>query len=315
LKNIFLVTFTALFLSSPSFAQFSGDPRPDYYPVINYGNPDPALAASHEDKAIRTEVILDNPNAIENVAADEKPDSSPSSPPMATDDPGTPGRHGIEVNIISNCDRSQDGRSCDTGIDAAFGLGDNAQFRISKGYTNDLTNGDRPFHGVGSTNVGVKVRFYDKNGVQLATFPSYGFDDAARRVDADGNPVPSDGHTVYLPLIVSKEFGQYTVVANIGYQKNLDHAESSSILTSVAVGRAVGRNSKVMVEVANEKATDGTTRRTDVRIGWIKVIFPDASSKYQTSIFTSIGRTIGHTDDGISHITIQTGLQIARKSY
>ncbi|MEO6460125.1 MAG: hypothetical protein ABIO95_06720, partial [Bdellovibrionota bacterium] len=114
------------------------------------------------------------------------------------------------------------------------------------------------------------------------------------------------------PLIVSKELGKYTVVANVGYRKNFSDSDRDSVFTSAAVGHATGPHSRAMIEVASE-LTGGTSRRTDVRIGWIKVMFPDRSKRYQTSLFTSVGRSIGLTEDGMTHVTALFGISIQGK--
>ena len=241
-------------------------------------------------------------------------ENSPASPPLATDDPGTPGKNGFEINIIGNCDHSSNQQDCEAGLDAAFGIGDKAQIRISRSYQKSSAQGEKTLKGMGATDIGVKYRFYDNNGVQFATFPSYQLNDAKRQVDIAGNQIESEGRSVYLPIIVSKDIGSYTVVANGGYRKNLDHAENNSVFTSVAIGHGLTVSSRVMAEIASEKVVHDGVRRTDVRVGWVKVIFPDSASKYQTSLFTSIGRSVGPTDDGRVHYSIMAGLSFSRKA-
>ena len=46
-------------------------------------------------------------------ATEEAPETSPSSPPLTTDDPGTPGESGIEINLITNCDNTDFMSSCE----------------------------------------------------------------------------------------------------------------------------------------------------------------------------------------------------------
>lgn len=239
-------------------------------------------------------------------------ENSPSSPPLATDDPGTPGKNGFELNVISDCDHTSNSHACDSGLDFAMGVGETAQVRISKFYQKSSASGEPSMNGVGATDIGIKYRFYDNNGVQLATFPSYQLNDAKRQIDLDGKEIESEGRSVYLPIIVSKEVGLFTVVANAGYRKNLDHAENNSVFTSVAIGHGVSETSRLMTEISSEKIVNGA-RRTDVRVGWVKVIFPNSASKYQTSLFTSLGRSVGPTDDGRVHYTITAGISFARK--
>jgi hypothetical protein len=268
-----------------------------------------ASTAQESVQPIQAEIYLDNPNAV----IDERWESSPSSPPMATDDPGTPGRHGFETSVISNCDRSSGHVACDNGIDLPIGIGDTVQLRFSKSVTSDTVSGEPTARGYGATDVGVKWRFHDKNGLQIAVFPSYKFDDATKQMNPDGTPVESDGRSIYLPLIVSKDIGQrYTVVANVGYRSNFDYPEKSSVFTSAALGRSLSPSSRAMVEVASEATRDD--RRTDVRIGWVKVLFPKKSGRYQTSFFTSLGRSVGKTDDGKVHTTVLFGLNVTKKA-
>ena len=272
------------------------------------------IISDNADEKIQAEVILDNPAGIKLFMApeaDEKPESSPSSPPLATDDPGTPGRNGYEINFITDCDRAHGSQACESGVDAAFGIGDKVQFRISKFRTQNQNDGDPTRKGWGATDVGIKWRFWDKDGLRVAVFPSFRADDASIKINPDGTVIPSDGRSIYIPLIVSKDIGKYTVVANVGRRENLDDANQSSVFTSIAIGRAIGPYSRIISEVASESSHEG--RRTDVRIGWVKVLFPNRASRYQTSLFTSVGRSVGSTNDGKTHATLLFGLSFARK--
>lgn len=268
-------------------------------------------AFANDNSPIQAEVYLDNLQALE--LHQERAESSPSSPPMATDDPGTPGKNGYEISFISNCDHSSGKRACDNGIDLPIGIGENIQLRFSKSLTSEKISGEPSVNGHGATDVGVKWRFYDKNGLQIAVFPSFKFDDATRQTNLDGTPIESDGRSIYLPLIVSQELGEkYTVVTNVAYRANLDYSNKSSVFTSVAVGRSFSQTSRGMVEVASE--ADSESRRTDVRIGWVKVLFPNRSGKFRTSFFTSLGRSVGRTDDGNTHTTVLFGINVTRKA-
>ncbi|MBC7742375.1 MAG: hypothetical protein H7061_09265 [Bdellovibrionaceae bacterium] len=270
--------------------------------------PSIAIIASAQSE-VRAEIYLDQPQAV----TEERWQSSPSSPPMATDDPGTPGIHGYEINIISNCNRSSGSASCEKAIDLPIGIGERVQLRFSKNITSERTTGEPSLHGYGSSDVGVKWRFYDKNGLQMAVYPSFRFNDATRHQDADGNEISPDGRSIYLPLIISKDIGErYTVVSNVAYRSNLDYKENSSVFTSIALGRSFSQTSRGMIEIASEATS--IARRTDVRIGWVKVIFPERSSKYQTSLFTSLGRSVGRTEDGKKHTTILFGINVTRKA-
>ncbi|MEO5970100.1 MAG: hypothetical protein ABIQ95_09245, partial [Bdellovibrionia bacterium] len=137
---------------------------------------------------IKVALIIDQPNALMEVQ-EEAPESSPSSPPLATDDPGTPGTDRYEINSIVDCDFAQGSRGCEEGIDAAFGLGEKIQFRISKYYAEDKTDGEHSHVGFGATDMGIKDRFYDRDGLQLAVFPSLQLNDESQLRNSDGTKI------------------------------------------------------------------------------------------------------------------------------
>ena len=264
------------------------------------------------DQEIQAFLILDHPKLLK--AEEPEAESSPSSPPLTTDDPGTPPKNGYEINLISACDQAHHSSDCEHGVDAAFGLTETVQFRISKSYVRAETKDDSGrsrADGVGPTDIGIKVRFYDHKGVQVATFPSWQLNDATRARLNDGTLARSEGESIYLPIIVSKELGKFTVVTNVGQRINLEHHSENSTFTGLAVGHAVDRDSRVMAEIASTQGHEG--RRTDVRIGWIKLIFPKMSRVLKTSVFASLGKSIGQTDDGHEHTTILVGLMFEKQ--
>ncbi len=286
--------------------------------AITIALPTIALAHSPTTKKIRAVVILDDPqHALQNIRYSlppgppfEEAESSPSSPPLNTDDPGTPGTNGVEVNFVTDCDSAKGSRSCQTGIDIAVGIGENLQVRVSKYAVEERVSGEPTFRGTGVTNLGAKYRFYDKNGLQIATYPNYQFDDGTRHLNEDGTPAETEGSAVYLPIIVSKELGKWTVVSNVGYSMNLKSKDRNSVFTSVALGRSLSQTSRVMTEVTASTSKAGTT--SDVRVGWVKVIFPNEESRFRTAFFVSAGKSL-KSDDGLSHKTLRIGLSIALK--
>jgi hypothetical protein len=248
-------------------------------------------------------------------SAAELPESSPSSPPLETDDPGTPGRQGYEINFIVNCDKANSSRSCQTGVDAAFGLGDKAQLRISKSIVEERIAGDAALNGLGPTDIGIKYRFYAQEGWQLGIFPSIDLDDGARRREADGTPIEREGQSIYLPIIVSKDVpiaGQvFTLVGNAAWRQNLEHPGNDAIFVSLAVGRAIDEASRLMAETVSECNSHWQQCRNDVRVGYAHAILNPISDKYQTSFFGSLG--VGRNSDKQLHTTILFGISVAKK--
>src|SRR5436309_3163259 len=109
---------------------------------------------------------------------EETPESAVGSPPMEMDDPGTPGRGGIEVNFVGTWVRSHPGRSGEALLDANVGLGDRLQLKYERPYLSLNPEGDLTQHGLGATEIGIKWRFIDSRGWAVAVYPQYSFDDA-----------------------------------------------------------------------------------------------------------------------------------------
>ncbi len=236
----------------------------------------------------------------------ELPESSPSSPPMATDDPGTPGHLGVEINFISNFDFFKDGGEIAGGVDANLGLGDRWQLRVEKEARREALADGAYFFGAGSTNAGVKYRFYDDGNLKLAFYPSFNFDDAALRDGAE-----KEGRSFYFPIIVSKTLGRFTFILNAGITKNIDIPETKQNFVSFATGYAADEAFRLMAEFASQRV--GDYRRNDIRIGGVHEIFPNEKSNYETGVFGSIGRSVGDTEDGKTHTTVLVGFAFAKK--
>ena len=79
-----------------------------------------------------------------------------AGPPMATDDPGTPGNGHWEINFAALVTRTSDGSAYELPlIDANYGVGDRVQLKLETPYEVD-THDDR-HSGVGSGLLGVAL--------------------------------------------------------------------------------------------------------------------------------------------------------------
>ena len=81
----------------------------------------------------------------------EAPESAVSSPPMEMDDPGTPGREGLEVNLVGTLVRVGLGRSSESLLDANYGIGDRIQLKYERPYLTEREPGIHSQHGLGAT--------------------------------------------------------------------------------------------------------------------------------------------------------------------
>lgn len=264
---------------------------------------------------VQATLIIDHPELLnpvpEAAKESERPESNPSSPPLQTDDTGTPGPGGIELNTTMSCDRSSVSKSCERLIDVNFGVGEKLQIKVERAYQVQHGPDGDSSRGMGPTDIGLKYRFYDRKGFSAAIYPTVTVDNSSRR-DSQGEKMESGGNAIYIPLILSKDIGNYTVVTNTGYRRSFKDRDDDSIIGGISVGKAINETTRVMGEVFSERDRNFHNRRTDVRVGFIKIVTPN-SAKFQTSVYASLGRSVGRTEDGVPHTTLQFGLSIVKK--
>ncbi|HKQ56599.1 MAG TPA: hypothetical protein VJY35_01910 [Candidatus Eisenbacteria bacterium] len=245
---------------------------------------------------------------------EEAPESAVSSPPMEMDDPGTPGRQGIEINIVGSHLRIGDGRSTETLLDANYGIGDRIQLKYERPYVSEGAVGTKPQRGMGATEFGIKWRAIEHNGLELAVYPQYTLDDAFTIKDENGDPEPSEGRSFYVPLLVSCEVHHiYTVAANVGFGHSLDgHGDDVSL--ALGGGRAVG-DGRVLAEVFSHRDKDLNNLETDVRVGYATLLFPKMTehSSFEMPIYASYGHSVGRTDVQARAASFTFGVSYIRK--
>jgi len=262
---------------------------------------------------IKMTIYIDHPQTTM-PGEDSQADSTPGPPSLDNDDVGTPGPKGWQMDLGTGCDKARGNKACEIGFDAVYGIGERIQVGISKSIDSNELAGLPTETGFGATEIGAKWRFLDKNGFQIGVYPAFRFDDATRQKNSDGTLAESDGRSIYLPLLASwhPAGSQFTVGSNLGYRTNLDDATKNSVFTSVALGRSLGPVSVAMMEIESEATSQ--SRRTDVRVGYVRILFPHQMSKFQKSLFTSLGKSLGRTDDGKSHWTFLIGLSVANQT-
>jgi len=246
---------------------------------------------------------------------EETPESSVSSPPMEMDDPGTPGRRGIEVNFVGTHIRAGVGRSLESLLDANFGIGDRIQLKYERPYVREGEVGSTYQHGLGATEIGVKWRFVDHDGLAIAAYPQYSFDDGFVLKDENGEPEATEGRNAYFPLLLSKEVHRiYTAALNVGYRRNFENF-GDDVTMAIGAGRAIGGTQRLLVELFSERDSDLHNRQTDVRAGYVLALFPKTMEKshYEIPAYASIGHSVGATESGEVTTSITFGISMIRK--
>jgi hypothetical protein len=246
---------------------------------------------------------------------EETPESAVSSPPMEMDDPGTPGRRGIEINFVGTHIRAGLGRSFESLLDANYGIGDRIQLKYERPYVSEGEVGSSYQHGLGATELGVKLRFVDHGGLEIAAYPQYSFDDGFVLKDDNGGPEPTEGRNAYFPLLLSKSLHRvYTAALNVGFRRNFENY-GDDVTMAVGGGRAVGGTQRLLVELFSERDSDLHNRQTDVRAGYCLELFPKTMerSHFEIPAYASIGHSIGATETGEVTTSFTFGISMIRK--
>ena len=253
------------------------------------------------------------PSGATMARAEELPESAVSSPPMEMDDPGTPGSQGVEVNLVGTFLRAGQGRGSETLLDANYGIGDRIQLKFERPYLTQSFGRKQFQHGFGATEFGVKWRFTDHAGLQIATYPQYGCNDAFVTKDEEGNAEDKEGRSFYVPLLLSKSMGRAnTLAANVGYRRNLEN-RGDDIDLALGAGRAFGRDARVLIEVFSERDEHFVNRQTDVRAGYVGTLLPTLWTKFELGGFVSLGHSIGSTEEGEPRTSFTFGVSFVKR--
>src|SRR6185369_5759842 len=97
-------------------------------------------------------------------------------PPLATDDPGTPGPGRTELNVSAQAERDVSGTVYDVPrLDANVGVGTRLQLKLEVPWRVAAAPAQPTETGIGNVGVGVKWRFAEKGTVAVSTFPQFTF--------------------------------------------------------------------------------------------------------------------------------------------
>lgn len=265
--------------------------------------------------AVATLIMACQAHVVVAEEEEEAPESAVSSPPMEMDDPGTPGRQGIEVNFVGSMIHLGPGRSAEMLFDANYGIGDRIQLKYERPYVSEGAVDELSQRGLGATEFGIKWRAIDHGGLALAFYPQYQMDDAFTIKDENGEAEESEGRSVYLPVLVSKEIHRiYTVGANAGYRRNLEK-RGDDINLALGVGRAIGGTTRLLAEVYSERDDHLNNRQTNARLGYVFALFPKSMehSHFELPAYASLGHSIGATETGERSTSFVFGVSVIVK--
>ena len=168
-------------------------------------------------------------------------------PPLLTDDPETPGNRHWEINVAWTLSQKQNARLFAIPlIDINYGLGERIQLKAEVPWLvlQDRQRGTQS--GIGSTNVGVKWRFLDKDrhGFAMSTYPQLEIRTSASSVKRG---LIEQGSELLLPIEISQKLGPVTIDGEVGYQ--VVQREKDEVLYGLVVGGEINNRLELVGEV------------------------------------------------------------------
>lgn len=284
-----------------------------------------AQDAKSETAARPRSVERDRKNAADAAVADplaeqaEEPvEMVVASPPMVSDDTGTPGNGNWEINVVLDGDISKDSHGFELPLmDINYGIGDRFQLKYEVPYvvtrnTKFDENGvgtTEQASGVSNSKVGLKYRFYDdaRSGLSLAVYPQVEFRTPGSKLEGEPDEggeggVAEEGVTCVLPILLTKEFQRASITANLGAEKTTED-NHLGIAASFGVGTRLTDELAVMGEIAGQDLNRADERRILLNFGFrLKITAKQA-------FVGSVGHDIQDGADGQKHLYVTLAYQ------
>jgi hypothetical protein len=226
------------------------------------------------------------------------------SPPLITDDTGTPGNNKWEINVGGTSElRHPDERQFETPIlDMNYGIGENIELSYQLPLLLTANRDEPSLMGLGDSVVGTKWRFLDedKEDVSVSVYPQFTFNNptsSVRRglVAADQQfflPLelektigPLDlnfeaGHGFHFNapdewdfgVVAGHSFGDFELMGEI-HGAALDHFQQDDLVVNVGARYQISKDYALLLSVGRSIHTDNTPRATFLSYTGIQFIF------------------------------------------
>jgi hypothetical protein len=247
-----------------------------------------------------------------NAAGVEVIDATPQSPPLDTDDPGVPDNGEFEINLTTHADYAREARRIDLlAVDANYGVLPviagyklPTQIKLEVPIAAAQESGEPYNLGLGAAKFGLKFNFYrdEHRGIALSLYPQVEFAADGGRGVRKG--LEEKGQTIILPLLVAREFHEFTFVVNGSLEKALhDPGRGMASEFGVALGRAFTRKLAAMIELRTESSLDfKSDRLVFVNGGFIHGV-------RNVIVYVNLGHSI-FSDDGFGHTYAGAGMKV-----
>jgi len=250
--------------------------------------------------------------------AEEPVEMVVGSPPMASDDTGTPGNGNWEINLVFDGDISKESNAFELPLlDINYGIGERLQlkyevpFVVTRNPTFDKT-GRRTTEkssGFSNSRVGVKYRFFDNEqaGLSLAVYPRVAFHTPGSKLEGEPDEggeggVAEKGLTYELPILLTKEFQRASITANLGAEKTTED-NHVHIAASFGVGTRLTDKIAVLGEIAGQDLNRTDEKRILLNVGFRLKISDEQA------IAGSVGHDIQDGADGQTHLYVTLAYQ------
>ena len=184
-------------------------------------------------------------------------DTTPGSPPLDVDDPGTPGCNAWEVNIVTSGDFGKSVNWETPLFDINYGVGDNIQLKYEVPYQLGKIDGVSSV-GFGRAEFGIKYRFYENESkvLTIAVYPQLEFaipGTTAAKGDA------GIGTITKFPVLMSRKIAEFNhgdvmITANAGYNYSTEPGTQHYISAAFGIGFPLTSAVAVMVEASTDQA-------------------------------------------------------------
>jgi hypothetical protein len=210
---------------------------------------------------------------------------SAGSPPLITDNPGTPSGGHWEINLGVSTVRRPGERIWESPIlDFNYGLGETLQLKYEVPYLVQDEAGQSGRSGWGNSEVGVKWRFHDaagRGGLALSIYPQLEFNPAGSSSDDRG--LVESGSTFLLPLQLERQLGPVTLNLELGREF---HASDDEWFYGAALSRRLSSDLELGVELVGGSAPGLDRSRLALNCGLTFEV------NERSSLMVSVGREL-----------------------
>lgn len=223
------------------------------------------------------------------------------SPPLITDDPGTPGDGHWEINLGISTEKRPGSRFSELPlIDVNYGIGDRLQLKYEVPYLRLTEDGASPESGLGNSAFGVKWRFYDagEKGLSVSVYPQVEFNTPG--TNSEGQGLVEPGTVFVLPFQFEREAGPVTLIWQVGREFRPDG-------DAWFYGISAGHHFAEKVEVAVELAGAGSARLDRTQLTADLGVTVELSDR--SSVMFSLGRELHNHAEPRASLVGYLGMQ------